>query len=97
MRAVQRVGDNLETGSNPSHSVGTDPPRIATELTELLTVTGLRVFPVWCLCKSAKRDGRMAVGFEFDFRVDPAAGQTRQAHAQRHNCAAQAQPLLFGV
>ena len=31
--------DNLETGSNPSHSVGTDPPRIATELTELLTVT----------------------------------------------------------
>ena len=97
IRVPPRVGDNLETGSNPSHSVGTDPPRIATELTELLTVTGLRVFPVWCLCKSAKRDGRMAVGFEFDLRVDPAPGQTRQAHAQRHNCAAQTQPLLSGI
>ena len=96
IRVPPRVGDNLETGSNPSHSVGTDPPRIATELTELLTVTGLRVFPVWCLCKSAKRDGRMAVGFEFDLRVDPAAAQTRQAHTQRHNCAARARPL-FGV
>ena len=97
IRVRPRVGDNLETGSNPSHSVGTDPPRIATELIELLTVTGLRVFPVWCLCKSAKRDGRMAVGFELDLRVDPAAAQTHQAHAQRHNHPAQTQPLLSGV
>ena len=96
IRVPPRVGDNLETGSNPSHSVGTDPPRIATELTELLTVTGLRVFPVWCLCKSAKRDGRMAVGVEFDLRVDPAAAQTRHAHTQRHNHPARARPL-FGV
>ena len=97
IRVPPRVGDNLETGSNPSHSVGTDPPRIATELTELLTVTGLRVFPAWCLCKSAKRDGRMAVGFEFDLCVDPAPGQTRQAHAQRHNHPAQAQPLRWAT